>query len=207
MKKYWNLSLGISLAIHTVALCGMPFPNFQHPKPKDKTITELKMFPEKIEKINAKQNIPNLEIPPPYVERNMLKKMFTENGSQPALHKPHLDKERTKSVMLNDLPSIEDLKKIPGYLDYYRLIRDDIRKNAYYYYDSARDGEVFLSFIILRSGDLETLSLNEDSSPNNILRKIALKSIKQAAPFPRFPDELAKYARLKFNISIHFKNN
>ena len=91
-------------------------------------------------------------------------------------------------------------------MDYYHLIREKIKTNAYTLYESKRVGEVFLTFIILNNGELDSIFLNENSNREQELVGIALKSIEYAAPFPPFPNEL-NYQKLQFNISIYFKNN
>ena len=92
-------------------------------------------------------------------------------------------------------------------MNYYRLIREKIRSNAYRYYRSADTGKVLLSFVILHDGGLGKFSLEEDQETSSILRQIAIDSVKSAAPFPPFPAELQSYTRLSFRIPIYFKNN
>ena len=99
------------------------------------------------------------------------------------------------------------LKKNPAYMSYYRLIRERIRNSAYHNYKSQKKGEVLLSFLIDKDGSLKGIDLAPQSVKNRSLRKIALKSIRESAPFPEFPEGLRQYTRLQFNISIYFKNN
>jgi len=64
---------------------------------------------------------------------------------------------------------------------------------------------VYLSFVISRDGSLEEARMvQERSSPNTYLQDTALKSIKEASPFPAFPKEL-EYPRLSFNVVISFE--
>ena len=92
-------------------------------------------------------------------------------------------------------------------MGYYRLIRERIRNSAYHNYNSQKKGEVLLSFLIGKDGSLKEVDLDPQSIKNGNLRKIALRSVQESAPFPKFPKELQRYTRLQFNISIYFKNN
>lgn len=211
MKNHWNLALTTSLAIHTIILTGIPVLHHTNQKikpPENKKITELKINPEKIEKIITKKNQAiKLKNPPPFID-NVVQKIMPKNENTLSLTKPKVIQEKMRKVVLSEKsPNDKNLKKMPAYIDYYRMIREKIRENAYHYYSSSKEGEVFLSFIITKEGALETLSLDEKSISSTILKKIALKSVEQASPFPSFPEDLKNYARLQFNISIYFKNN
>jgi TonB family protein len=64
---------------------------------------------------------------------------------------------------------------------------------------------VYLSFIISTEGYLREVRLVEEkSSFSPYLREIALRSIKEASPFPDFPKEL-DYPQLTFNVVISFE--
>ena len=112
-----------------------------------------------------------------------------------------------KKVILADISPDMAIEKVPGYMDYYHLIRAKISKNAYHYYTNNARGGVFLTFTVLNNGNLANIGLKPSSNSNARLQQIALRSVKDAAPFTVFPPELSSYPSLEFNIAIYFKSN
>jgi outer membrane biosynthesis protein TonB len=104
------------------------------------------------------------------------------------------------------LPAIEPAKiNNPSYISYYQIVREKIRRSAYQNYTHNETGEVYVSFIISNLGYVKDVRLVEDRTTSNVyLKDIALKSIKDASPFPDFPKEL-DYPQLSFNIIISFE--
>lgn len=146
--------------------------------------------------------------PPPYIDKeNIFKKSREISSSKFTFTKPVFSKPDIIAVKKKiSMPPI-DLDKIdnPSYISYYQIVREKIRRTAYQNYTSAEVGEVFLSFLIFADGSLKTVNLVEErSSPSPYLREIALRSIKEAAPFPNFPKEL-DYPQLSFNVVISFE--
>ncbi len=146
--------------------------------------------------------------PPPFIDREDIFKKSKEIISQkfsfakPAFVKPEIIAVKKKI----SLPPI-DLDKIdnPSYISYYQIVREKIRRSAYQNYTRSEMGEVYLSFLIATDGSLTTVQLIEEkSSPSPYLREIALRSIKEASPFPVFPKEL-DYPQLSFNVVISFE--
>jgi TonB family protein len=104
------------------------------------------------------------------------------------------------------LPAIE-MAKIdnPSYINYYQIVREKIRRSAYRNYMHNETGEVYLSFIISNDGLIRDVRLAEEKTiVNDYLKNIALRSIRDASPFPNFPKEL-DYPQLSFNIIISFE--
>ncbi|MCX5668869.1 MAG: energy transducer TonB [Candidatus Omnitrophica bacterium] len=104
------------------------------------------------------------------------------------------------------LPQIE-MAKIdnPSYISYYQIVREKIRRSAYQNYTHNETGEVYISFIISNDGYIKDVRLAEEKTKaNDYLKNIALKSIRDASPFPNFPKEL-DYPQLSFNIIISFE--
>lgn len=146
--------------------------------------------------------------PPPFIDKEAIFKKSRESVSQkytfvkPAFIKPDIIAIKKKIT----LPPI-DLDKIdnPAYINYYQMVREKIRRAAYQNYSRMETGEVYLSFVILSDGSLkETRLLEEKSSSSPYLREVALRSIKEAAPFPNFPKEL-DYPHLSFGVVISFE--
>ena len=122
--------------------------------------------------------------------------------TKPALAKPETIIIKKKV----SLPPVDTAKiDNPLYLNYYQLVREKIRRAAYQNYSSNETGEVYITFIISNDGYLKDVRLVEEkSSANYLLREIALSSVKNASPFPRFPKDL-DYPRLSFNVVISFE--
>ncbi|MFH1640330.1 MAG: TonB family protein [Candidatus Omnitrophota bacterium] len=145
---------------------------------------------------------------PPYIDKEKIFTKSTEIVSQksffnkPALVKPDIIAIKKKIT----LPAVDvsDINN-PSYINYYQIVREKIKRAAYHNYARTEIGEVYLSFIISSDGSLRDIRLVEEkSSANSYLREIALRSIKDASPFPAFPKEL-DYPELSFNIVISFE--
>ncbi|NQT28063.1 MAG: hypothetical protein HQ570_00515 [Candidatus Omnitrophica bacterium] len=213
MKNYWGLALSLSLLFHSAILIGIPQSLKNIFSKKEKVVKtevakEIRISPQRIEKIDKKPTaIPNESKPLPYVENIMSKLIESSNLS--SLQKPQIFEKTVKEIIFKEIAEKADatLKENPAYMDYYRLIRERIRNSAYHNYNSQKKGEVLLSFLIGKDGSLKGVDFDPQSVKNSNLRKIALRSVRESAPFPEFPEELQQYTRLQFNISIYFKNN
>jgi len=207
MRDYLNATLVISLLFHAVILSGLPsvFKNQNIILEKEKK-KEIKIIPERIEKIIKKQKIDlGYETKPlPYMENIM--SQLTKENQLTAPRRPQLLKKDIREIILSETFPDKELKKDPTYMDYYRLIREKIRANTYRNYKIEKKGKVLASFLICSDGTLSEVDFHLKSEDDETLEKIALRSIEESAPFPAFPAELKKYSRLQFNISIHFKS-
>ncbi len=94
----------------------------------------------------------------------------------------------------------------PAVIDYYRAIREEIKKMAYHYRPDFRGaGSVIVYFTVSSDGVLQGLAIdNAVSTDVNRLRETALRSVRQAAPFSSFPEEL-KNDLITFSIAIEFE--
>ncbi len=99
-----------------------------------------------------------------------------------------------------------DLEKDMNYQKYYQLVRDRVRAYAERNYGGfSSSGIVHLAFILGQKGLLKDIQVfKEDTSANDLLRQVAIRSIKDSAPFPQFPMDL-KHEELPFSIYIEFK--
>jgi TonB family protein len=207
MSRTWSLSLSLSIGIHLIALFGLPTLRSPQIFPKEnvekKEIKILSQDFEKINKIQKPETTSPLDKPPPYIENLVKKTIFDYKRN--FLDKPQL-KVPLKEVVFASLDESKKIQKTPAYMNYYKMIRERIKKNAYHYYESEDSGIVYVSFVVLENGKLYKLHLLDKSTKSKELIKTALRSIRDADPFPPFPEELA-YPKLQFNVSIHFKNN
>ena len=151
--------------------------------------------------------------PPPFIDKENIfreKDHFALSQRSPftksSLVKPELKPDIIAVKKKITLPAV-DIDKInnPTYLGYYQIVREKIRRAAYQNYARTDTGEVYISFIISSLGYLEEVHLVEEKSiRNTYLKDIALKSIRDASPFPKFPQEL-NYPQLSFNVIISFE--
>ncbi len=90
------------------------------------------------------------------------------------------------------VPEIESKNiKNPLYSKYYQNIRSRIREKAYRNYEQFDAGEIYITFIIQSDGILRDIKIIEDrTSANQYLRRISIRSVQQASPFPPFPEDL-----------------
>ncbi|MGA2774801.1 MAG: energy transducer TonB [Candidatus Omnitrophota bacterium] len=180
-------------------------------KEKRPSLNIRPVLPNKSEpflKIPSKITVDN-RVPPAYLDKekffNQEEKQFNLRDS--ALMKPALVKLDVISIRKKiSLPPV-DLDKInnPSYISYYQIVREKIRRAAYQNYIHADTGEVYITFVISNDGYLrESRLVAEKSTAAGYLREIALKSVKDASPFPNFPKEL-DYRELSFNVVISFE--
>ncbi|MCM8800793.1 MAG: hypothetical protein NC912_02095 [Candidatus Omnitrophica bacterium] len=123
------------------------------------------------------------------------------------LNKPEVIKSELVALQKKvTLPPL-DIDKLdqPYYISYYQTVREKIRRAAYQNYLRNDTGEVYLSFILSHNGELKEVRLVEGKTKaSDYLKEVALRSIKEAAPFPSFPKEL-DYPQLSFNVIISFQ--
>jgi len=222
-EKVFQIALLISVITHGVILFQNPnfnpFPSHKqeqkievsYVKPPQKTETTLKTqdsakkepFLKLSSKITAEKRIP-----PPFIDKESIFKsrsaisLQDANFTKPAFIKPDIIAIKKKITV----PAI-GMDKInnPIYISYYQIVREKIKRAAYQNYIGREVGEVTVSFIISGEGHLRELRLIEEkSSASTYLKEVALRSIKEASPFPSFPPELA-YPQLSFNLAITFE--
>ena len=104
----------------------------------------------------------------------------------------------------------KDSTRKATYIGYYRSVREKIRYYAdrnYLKEGSASQGEVFLSFVVTASGELlHIMIIDAKSIEDPLLRNIAIDSIRDASPFPAFPQGMNQY-QVTFNVVISFELN
>ncbi len=104
----------------------------------------------------------------------------------------------------------KDSGKKATYIGYYRLVREKIRYYAdrnYIKEGSAIQGEVFLSFTVTSKGELLHIMIMDNRSAKDLLlRDIAINSVRDASPFPAFPQGMNQY-QVTFNVIISFELN
>ena len=93
------------------------------------------------------------------------------------------------------------------YIQYYELIRQSIKKSAMDHNDSGISGTVQICFVLAKNGTLKELEITgEKEMERSKLKKTAALIIKNASPFPPFPESV-KSNELTFQVAIVFKKN
>lgn len=96
------------------------------------------------------------------------------------------------------------------YIGYYRSVRERIRYYAdrnYIRAQSTSQGEVFLSFTVASNGELLHIAIiDKRSEDDSLLRSIAINSVRDASPFPAFPQGMNQF-QITFNVIISFELN
>ncbi|MDD5018891.1 MAG: TonB family protein [Candidatus Omnitrophica bacterium] len=111
---------------------------------------------------------------------------------------------KKKSVQTPNIPG--EIFQSQEYKDYYQVVREKIRRQAYRNYKRIQEGEVLLTFTLSRAGDLQDVRIDEAKSlDDEYLRAIALESVRQSSPFPGFPPKLRDKEQLAFNVIISFE--
>lgn len=220
--KLLQISIIISLLTHGAILSRRPDFNLNAAQGKGKAleITYVKAPRESIPvmKVAVPKAEPLLKlsknltadkrVPPPYIDKgNVFKIDKALSARAPDFSKPAFIKSDFMGIKKKiTLPPI-NLEKInnPSYTSYYQFMRERIKRSTYQNYNSSEVGEVTLAFLISRDGYLKDMRLaDNDPSVSPTLKELALRSVKEASPFPRFPESL-DYPELPFKLTIIFE--
>jgi TonB family protein len=229
--RVFQFTLLISAALHLAVLLQnnyLSHPTRPNNKKKD-DLLEINYLQKVFEKDITQAKDPGLKLgivpsvtsriaaakkaPPPFIDRRGILKeknspLLTRKSlfAPSVLKKPEIKPDIIAVKKKISLPHV-DIDKIsnPSYLSYYQIIREKIRRCAYRNYATSNTGEVYISFIVSSAGYLEEARLVEEKSSADVyLTEIALKSVNDASPFPKFPTEL-DYFQLSFNVIISFE--
>lgn len=196
-------ALGISITIHLIAfqagnfLCKRPI------KHKSGEIEITYLLTETVKERMPEKIIENLP------QKYDLKKKKTEVKYRSKKDKPdEIIKRSLEEAPIKEEAHLQEegLKQLEEYIQYYELIRERIKKCvAAKYRNSRSQGSVDVTFVVGRTGSLKKLYLDQKKSTKDpSLVKAALESIKEASPFPVFPETLDKQ-ELVFSIAIVFR--
>jgi TonB family protein len=217
------LAFVFSLAIHSVMVINYPALNFGPltKKPLVVKISYIKNPPQLNEEQRRmlSRRMPQVKLPsqvspfdrnsliPPSTKESFAKLNRPVLSHPQAMIKPSIIKPDIIAIKKKiTLPPV-DMEKMnnPTYVSYYQFVRERIRRTAYQNYSRSDTGEVYMAFVISSNGILRDVHLIEEkSSANPYLRETALRSIRDASPFPLFPKDL-DYPQLSFNVIISFE--
>jgi len=213
--RVFRFALLISTIIHTAAFLNPQVLKLPQLKSQEKKIEINYVQMKALQYSKSQQNFKEVvfkenpvdkiikTLPPPFIKKDEVFKQNLKN----TLPKPNLSKPDIISVKkIIQLTPIEITKiKNPVYMHYYQTIREKIKRCAYQNYNRSDTGQVYLTFVVLANGVLADVHIIEEKTKaNSYLKEIALRSIRDASPFPTFPKEL-DYEQLTFNVIISFE--
>lgn len=226
-KLFWG-TLGLSVVCHLgiiLVLSTRQVPQLRKPAKAIEVIYEKMVSPQEKPSVSKRQALQMVKEQTPIREIELLdKKLIRENKPFEKINDiSKLSREMRigKKQTLSHLDSVDISRKItipefhaekissPQYITYNEAIRAMIRQKAYQYIDAPdlQDGDVYMTFMIDKTGELKALRIIEERSDlNDFLRKVGISSIKASQPFPAFPKDL-NFQELTFNILISFEVN
>jgi len=213
-EKTFQIALGVSLIAHVVALYQLPHMTVTvHKSPKQLEVTyqqlknvhrDIRLLTKKLEETKDQRRDKIRVVKTPKSERSLFKDNFLVKKIQDLQNKPKLAKLDTKKKK-SIVSTLESKMENPLYKTYYQKIRERIKRRAYRNYTKHEEGEIYLSFMIANDGTLRAVKVFKDkSTPNDFLQQITLKSVQDAAPYPKFPSDL-DFPELSFNVIISFE--
>ncbi|MBL7158700.1 MAG: energy transducer TonB [Candidatus Omnitrophica bacterium] len=185
----FRIALGVSLSLHFAVVS---WGSFSLPKPLEKDAEKIEITYLKFEVPEEKtlQNVPREYD----IEKRELKTKASKNPQE-------IVSRNQGALPAENYLKKEELERLEEYIQYYELLRERIKQSVAEHYRSARkEGGANVVFTLKRSGLLENLTVSCDSEK---LNRIAKKSIRNAAPFPPFPEKLES-ENLTFSIAIVF---
>jgi hypothetical protein len=117
--------------------------------------------------------------------------------------------EQMRTMELSRRVSINPIKseKInnPVYAAYNEMVRDRIKEKVYENYDKMESGTVYLTFLLDDRGVLRDAKIiPEKTDASEHLQEIAIRSLRQASPFPAFLRGM-NLSEYPFNIEIQYQ--
>ena len=209
--KTFQVAIFISALIHTALFFQTPPFEIE----MNKSLKQLEVTYQNIKNLPSAVGLRDLQNKK-YVDKIQVVKNVPKDF--PSLLKDNFDVKNFKLMNKPKISKVSSLEKRkvtpkldskmdnnPKYKDYYETIRENIKKEAYRNYTKYEEGDVYLSFVISSEGLLLDINFfKEKSRASEFLQNIALKSVKNAAPYPKFPAEL-NYPKLTFNVIISFE--
>jgi len=197
----FRAAIGISIALHSALIAPLLTVERQHEKLREKR--------ELVVDYVAMKEVPARTTAKPVMRRETPKVEITKKAdvkpAAPQKTAPAKDDPAKKKAAANARAQAR-IRSTKDYINYYQLIRGKIRDRLMIHYRKYfAEGEVALAFVLTEKGELESSAIDElRSSPNTTLHDIALRSLREAAPFPPFPKALT-LPRMTFTLQVAFK--
>lgn len=214
-NKTFQIALLVSVLVHSIFFFTLPQIPFL---PSKRSLGKIEISYYKVKKeIPEKKKISSRRKPivkklPKVTKEDLLKPpkdLAKETRKPKASKKSIVALEKVKNKKFETVVREEKNKaKKAAYINYYRAVREKIRKQADRNYPQSRDlgeGEVFLTFVIASNGELlQVKVVNRKSVKDPELRQVAIDSVRDASPFPAFPKGMSQY-RITFTLIMSFE--
>jgi len=199
------MSLAVSVALHSFLLFQLPAEKLIRPLEAPKTVevtyfrTEtLNQLPKTLKQTARPKQVVQPEKPAPK------QPVKTEQRKAPEVKVAKAVKEKV-TVLAPEFQA--ELVDDSAYMNYFQSLREEIRTIARRHCPGHfRNSEVFVAFTVTSNGRLKDARVIEErSTAVTRLRNIAIRAVREASPFPVFPDEIES-AELDFQLAISFQN-
>jgi len=217
-KNLFKTTFILSLVLHALFFLPLPKLNFIKDTPTGIPATSymnISISPVKNTQLQAQKNLVSQN---PLPEQNIHKlktpqiklasvRKIKHKGRKPAKKNIAVNKiKKSKPVITKKETPAKELSKNKSYLLYDDLITAKLR-NSKVYPATFSEGEISVSFVVGSDGRLISVEvLPDNSTGNSILSETAVKIVKNASPFPPFPDDLLRM-QLRFSVVICFQGN
>ncbi len=208
--RSFQYALLISLLLHSILFARFPNVPFL---PSRRVLEKIEVTYFKIQEPQRSQQVTRrsqtIAKKLPEIKKEEILESKAQDKSKAKLEKLNEKKETSIESKPKESGEVsEEIKKKPIYISYYRAIRERIKDCADRKFLKARnfpEGEVYLSFVVASNGELlELRVIDERSAENLFLKKAASESVREASPFPPFPEELNQ-SQINFNVIISFE--
>ncbi|MBN1527168.1 MAG: TonB family protein [Candidatus Omnitrophica bacterium] len=205
MNLTFRYAIMISAVVHALAispLYGISIPKVWREKPLEVEYTVIEE-PQKVELTKAEAPAKPAETP-----KVELQKEPVIQPVKPAPAQQVKAPEKAKQEARELAKKREAIRSTKAYVNYYKLIREKIRRRLKYNYRGQyKEGEVALAFILRADGTLASCGTEESASASDKrLASIAVESLREAGPFPPFPKEI-DLPDMSFNVLVAFRRN
>ena len=198
--RIFRWAFGLSLGAHLILLIGQVISLSWLPKPRN--LDPLEVI---YEQETAKEELRVLQEQLARMQRDTSSSPApTAAGIRPHIRIPDRPSLMTGQMLTDIMPDhsmVIDLTNLvdaargdPVLLSYFSAIREQIQRtaNSHDWVQQQRDeGLIFVSFVLSTSGQVEAVQVAGDRSANSaVLRDVAVRIVKGAAPFPPFPPSI-----------------
>lgn len=195
-------AFGLSLGAHLILLIGQALSLSWLPRPRN-----LKPLNVVYEQETAKEELRVLQEQLARIKRDTTSSPApTISGTRPQVRipdRPSLTAGKTLVDIMPDHATVIDLTNLvdaargdPVLLSYFSAIREQIQRtaNRHVWGQQERDeGLVLVSFVLLAEGQVEAVQVAGDrSADSGLLREVAVRIVRAAAPFPPFPPSIGE---------------
>jgi len=200
-----NMSLAVSVALHSFLLIKLPADSMLRPLEPAKTVEvtyfrprTLNRIPKTIKKTTQPKQVVQPEKPAPK------QPVKIEQRKAPELKVAKAVKEK---VTVSAPEFKAELVDDSAYMNYFQSLREEIRAIARRHCPGYfKNAEVFVAFTVMPNGRLKDVRVIEErTTAGSRLKNIAIRAVREASPFSSFPEEIDS-PELDFQLAISFQN-